>query len=572
MSHASWKLRPAQPELVTALGSSLSIPRAMARVLVARGIEDEQEGAKFLRPRLADLRPPRGMAGLDESLDRIAAALAAKQAIGIFGDYDVDGVTSAALVGDYLARCGADVTIRVARRDEGYGFGEAQARELLERRVALLVLTDCGTSDQQAISIVAQAGVDVIAMDHHRVASQEWPGYALVNPQRPDCQFPFKGLCSAGIAFYAMAALRSRLSRDGHPAPDPKESLDLVALGTLADVAPLYGENRVLVAKGLEALARTDRPGLRELLRVCELEGKALRAEDVGWRIGPRLNAPGRLGDAQIALECLWSRDDELARQRARRCDVLNQQRREIQDGILLEATRQAEQQREDPFILVAGEGWHPGVIGIVAGRLSDQFSRPAAVVALSQGKGRASARSVDGVDLFAILRRCEGLLARYGGHAAAAGFSLEESKVKELKVALDRAAEPLLEGRVAAPLLLDGEIGLEEADFSFCRQLEQLGPHGEGNPRPVFMARDVTVESARVVGRNHLKLGLRQGEVVQQAIGFGMGAKRPEQGERVDVAFIPEIDDYLGPRVQLRLSDVAPAGQRVAGSGEAVR
>lgn len=562
MSFPRWQLRPAEPAAVAALHRDLTLPAPVARFLVARGVHEAAQASRFLAPKLGDLTSPVTMAGLDAALSRLERALQKAELVGVFGDYDVDGITSAALVGDYLARCGGEVTLRVARRDEGYGFGEPQAREMVERGISLLVLTDCGTSDHQAISAVVAAGVDVVALDHHRVGEEKWPGLALVNPQRPDCAFPYKGLCSAGIAFYVMAALRRRLEASGAAAADPRENLDLVALGTLADVAPLDGENRVLVAKGLEALGRTQRPGLRELLRICELEGKTPSAEDVGWRLGPRLNAPGRMGDAGVALECLSSRDEAQAIARARQCDSLNLERREIQERILAEAVEQAEAQADRSFILVAAEGWHPGVIGIVAGRICERFARPAAVVALQGEGGRASARSIEGVDLFAILSGCGELMERYGGHAAAAGFSVRTERVEALGRALDGAARALGKGREAPRLKVDAELDLCAVDFDLCHQLARLGPHGEANEAPIFAARDAEVESARIVGRDHLKLVLRQGGCVQQAIGFGLGRKLPARGERVDVAFMPQIDDYRGPRLQLRLSDVVRAGQ----------
>jgi len=549
-----WQLRAAKPAAVADLHRELKLPLSIARFLVTRGFGDLSQAERFLQPKLGDLRPPQGMAGLEVALERLERGVLDGELVGVFGDYDVDGITSAALVGDYLTRCGGQVTMRVARRDEGYGFGEGQARELVARGISLLVVTDCGTSDHLAIAAVVAAGVDVIALDHHRVGVETWPGLALVNPQRPDCHFPYKGLCAAGVAFYAMAALRRRLEARGRSAADPRETLDLVALGTLADVAPLDQENRVLVAKGLEALAQTSRPGLRELLRICELEGKIPTARDVGWLLGPRLNAPGRLGDAGVALECLWSRDESLAVARARECDALNLERREIQEEILAEAMAQAKQQRERSFILVSGEGWHPGVIGIVAGRIAERFERPAAVVALEGERGRASARSVEGVDLFEILQRCGDLMERYGGHAAAAGFSVRADAVGALGLALNAAAEPLVEGREASVLQVDAELELRAGDFDFCGELERLGPHGEGNPPPLFATGDVEVVSARIVGRNHLKLALRQSGCVQQAIGFGLGQKSPAEGERVDVAFTPQIDEYQGQRrVQLR-------------------
>ncbi|MCA9665997.1 MAG: single-stranded-DNA-specific exonuclease RecJ [Myxococcales bacterium] len=565
-----WKLTPADSEAAARLSASLAVPPAVARVLAARGLADEEHARRYLEPQLRDLVPPRQMADLAKAVERLGRAVAGGERIGVFGDYDVDGVSSAALCADYLVRAGADVTIRVARRDEGYGFSPAQAREMVEREARVIVLTDCGTSDDAAVGELAGAGIDVIAVDHHRITDvSAWPGFALVNPHRPDCGFPFKGLCSVGLAFYVMAALRRDLVGRGLDVPDPRENLDLVALGTIADVAPLDGENRILVAKGLQQLARTDRPGLRELARIAEVEGKVPTSEQVAWRLAPRLNAPGRLGDAAIALDCLWQRDAELAVQSARRCHALNEERKEIQRRILAEALAQGEERRDDPFCLVAGADWHPGVIGIVASKLTEHFDRPAAVIALEGERGRASARSLPGVDLFALLDRCGEHMLRYGGHAAAAGFSVQRDKIESLREALCREAAPALDGRERSEVKLAALVGLAAVDHALCKALERLEPYGEANPQPVFGARAVRVEMVRDVGLDHIKLALRQDEAVRQAIGFGMRHKRPNVGDDIDVAFVAEIDNWRGPRLQLRLVDLAPAGAGIAGINE---
>jgi single-stranded-DNA-specific exonuclease len=555
MPPTSWTLRPADEARATALARELELPRPMARVLVARGFGQLEAAQGYLEPRLGQLTNPASMAALQKALDRLMEAFEAGQPIGVFGDYDVDGVSSSAMVGDYLRRCGAEVSLRVARRDEGYGFHVSQAQELIDRGVQLLVLTDTGTHDVEAVAHAQQAGVDVIALDHHRVGELDWPGFALVNPHRPDCAFPYKGLCAAGLAFYVMAALRRRLEAEGRAAVDPRENLDLVALATLADVAPLDGDNRILVAHGLRGLERTERPGLKELLRLCDLKGRRPTAMDVGWRLGPRLNAPGRLGDASVSLDCLAQRDERAAVESARRCDTLNEQRKDIQRKILDAARAQAEQQGDAPFLLVADEDWHPGVIGIVAGRLSEEFDRPAAVVALEGDTGRASARSVEGVDLFAVLSRCRELMVRYGGHAAAAGFTVERSQLEPLRGALAEAAAQALAERPAPSLMLDAELSLAEIDFGFCRQVARLGPHGEGNPTPLFVTRSARVESAQIVGADHLRLALRQDRAVRQAIGFGLAEAKPPIGSLVDVAYAAEIDHYQGvDRLRLRL------------------
>jgi single-stranded-DNA-specific exonuclease len=329
-------------------------------------------------------------------------------------------------------------------------------------------------------------------------------------------------------------------------------------------VAPLERENRILVARGLQALARTQRPGLRELLRLCELEGKQLTSADVSWRLAPRLNAPGRLGDAAVALQCLVDRDPARATDSAHECDRLNLQRREIQQSVLSEAREQLERQQKRNFLLAAGEGWHPGVVGIVAARLAEDGSRPAAVVALEGHTGRGSARSVAGIDLFAVLRDCAELFERYGGHAAAAGFTVRRDRIAPLAEALDHAVGQRLSDVKREVLAVDGLVALGRVTHALCESLSQLEPFGEGNPEPVLAASRVRVRSTRQLGDSHLALTVERDGEVRQAVGFGMLALRPEVGAEVDLAFVPQIDDYMGPRLRLRLVDLARAGEGV--------
>jgi single-stranded-DNA-specific exonuclease len=360
--------------------------------------------------------------------------------------------------------------------------------------------------------------------------------------------------------------------------PDPRESLDLVALGTVADVAPLDGLNRILVTKGLEQIRRSSRPGLRALVRLADLEGKIPSSEEVAWRLAPRLNAPGRLGDAAAALECLYLRDEAQAAQRALECHRSNERRKEIQARMLDEAMAQARQRPDDSFCLVAAEGWHPGVIGIVAGRLADALGRPAGVVAREGPRGRASARSIPGLDLFELLRQCQSHLVRFGGHAAAAGFTVEVEGIEALRRALCEATDRAVVGLEPLPLQISDLLELEQVDHALCEGMRRLEPFGEGNRPPVFGAAGVRVERAREVGDGHLALTLRQRQAVRQAIGFGLADRRPGPDSEIDIAFVPEIDHYRGvDRPRLRLIELEAAGalrraEMVPGEAERTR
>ena len=558
-----WSLRKADPSLVLQLHRELKVHPVVARVLIARGITDGAVARDYLSPRLANLIPPTTMAGLEQATERVGGAVLRGELIGVFGDYDVDGISSSVLIADYLRRVGAKVTVRVAKRDEGYGLGVPQALEMVSRGCTLLVLTDCGTSDHAAVAAATGEGADVVAVDHHQVTESGWPGLVLVNPHRPDCGFPFKGLTSVGLAFYLVASLRRFLERNDRDAPDPRESLDLVALGTVADVAPLEAENRILVSRGLAQLGITRRPGLRELMRLANISGRHPTSDQVGWRLGPRLNAPGRLGDATVSFDCLWQRDTGKGILSARRCDALNEQRKSIQARVEAEAVAQAEEQvrQGHSFILAVGRGWHPGVIGIVAARLVSHTGRPAAAIALEDvPEARGSARSVPDVDLVQLLRPCAEHMVRFGGHAAAAGFSVRSDRIEALHRMLDEQTRPRLAQAPERQLWVDSVIELSRIDNGLCQDLLRLGPHGSGNPEPVFAASNVSVEDARPLGgTQHLRLRVRQGQAGLEAVGFGLGAWLDRLPERLDIAFVPEYDDFLGPRLRLRLIDIRP-------------
>ena len=552
-----WRLLEADEGEVKRMARGLKVHPAVARVAVARGKTGE-EARRYLDPRLSDLTTPDDMAGLALVVERLGRAVLDGELVGVFGDYDVDGVSSSALVGDYLRQCGGTYKLRVARRDEGYGFGVEQAREMIEAGCGLLVLLDCGTSDIEAVTEAAEAGLDVVALDHHKVHRRDWPGLALVNPHHPDCAHPYKGLASVGLAFYLVARLRRFLEDQGREAPDPRGSLDLVALGTIADVAPLDDDNRVLASVGLRQLNDTVRPGLRELMRLGEVSGIPT-AYDVGWKLGPRLNAPGRMGDAAISLNCLWLDDQRQAAEYARQCHRINEERKELQKRIEDEALEQAAQQVElgRSFLLAAGEGWHPGIVGIVASRLVDRYDLPAVVAALEGERSRGSARSVRGVDMVELLKASDDLLVRYGGHKMAAGLTFDSEQLEPLRERLHQVTEPLLEGRETKVMKVDAVLDLDDIDLRMHAALEQLGPHGVGNPAPVFAARNVRVEDVFIIKDQHLKMQLRSGQRTQEVIGFGMRNQEPLRGQHLDVLFRVDINTWREPRVQLKLKDL---------------
>src|SRR5579871_3656016 len=357
------------------LARALGVRPLTARLMARRGVGTVEQGRRFLAPRLADLRPPDAMAGFSRAVERIDRALRGGETIGVFGDYDVDGVTTCALLARFLLDAGGRVVPRIARRDAGYGFGPADADALVDSGCALVVTCDCGTSDFDGIARANERGAEVIVVDHHQAPERDPGAFALINPHQPGCGFPFKGLASAGVGFYLAAALRTRLRERSGDAPDPRALLDLVAVGTIADLAPLTDENRVLVAAGLRELSKQARPGLRALAALAGIDGaKPIGTHEVGFKLAPRLNAPGRMGDARPALDLLLAVDELQAIDRARDCDDANARRRVAQDRVHAEAVAQVEAAPPSSAIVVAGEGWPSGVVGIVAAKLADRY------------------------------------------------------------------------------------------------------------------------------------------------------------------------------------------------------
>ena len=570
--HARWVVAPWDRARATELGARIGLSALSAQLLINRGIDDPERARRYLEPRLADLRRPDGeqaMRGFQRAAERLDRALQAGETVGVYGDYDVDGVTSCALLTRFLRDTGASIVARVARRDAGYGFTVDDVRAFDEAGCAIIVTCDLGTSDHEALAAARARGIDTIVVDHHQVPDREPEALALINPHQPGCKFPFKGLASVGVAFYLAAALRTRLkARSAERVPDPRALLDLVAVGTVADMAPLTDENRILVHAGLRALAENKRPGLAALCAEAGLESGVRRSADIGLRLSPRLNAPGRLGKAEAALELLLADAPERAVELARACEDANVRRRDVQEQALKDAVDQAEAQvrRGRAAILVAGDGWHPGVVGILAAKLVDRLARPAFVVALDGDVGRGSARTAQGFNLHAALKSCESLLLRYGGHAAAAGLTVEKRHLPALEERLHALAlqhlEQLERGRTPGDreLRLDAEVGLEVVDEPFAAELRRLEPYGVGNPEPLFGARGLILERTRVVGaqQGHLQVTLRDGLHARDGIGFNLAERAPGEGSRVRAAFFPELDTFRGvTRVRVRLRDI---------------
>jgi len=546
-------------------------PQAVA-LMLRRGVESPEAQARVLHPRLSDLRPPTGMAGFEAAIDLLQTAQDKRLRIGVFGDYDVDGVTTTAILTTYLEALGIDVVARAASREGAYGLQVADARALREAGAQVVLTGDCGTSDHDALAWLEGQGIPTAVIDHHQVPERMPPARALLNPHQPGCAFPFKGLCSAGVAFYLCASLRSAMARKTRSAlPDPKAWLDLVALGTICDMVPLVDENRILVRYGLGVIASRRRPGLRALLEFAGVgEDDPIDETHLGFRLGPRLNAPGRLGPAEPSLLLLRARSSVEARAMAERVEHFNIHRREHQDTIVSEALAMLAADPRTPQrqgIVVAGESWLHGIVGIAAAGVVAQYRRPALVLAVDRARGeaRGSARTAGDIDVHAALRVCAPYLRRFGGHRAAAGVSLDPDQIPALIEAFDAAVtDQIRERQLGEPAVEhDGPLPFEAVDEPLLVDLEQLAPYGVGFAPPRFLCEDAVVERVRVLKGRHLSMALRQGRVGFEAIAFGQAAAHPgiAAGDRVAFLFVPLRSSFRGRvRLQLMVESMWPA------------
>lgn len=544
------RLRDGDLAAARALGGACGIGPSAAQVMLHRGVTDPEAGRAYLDPRLAGLTPPEGMADREIAAERLARAVREHETVAIFGDYDVDGTTSAAILGGILEQLGADVRILVANRFEGgYGFSAPALERALATRASLIVTTDCGSSDHERVAAARARGVDVIVVDHHLVPDEPLPALAFLNPHRPDCGFAYKGLCSAGLALSVGAAVRAAVDS----ALDLRPWLDLVALGTIADVAPLDGDNRRLVKAGLQRVASPRaRPGivaLREAARVRA--GSPVGGIDVAFRLAPRLNAAGRLGDPEVTLRLLRAASLAEARMLAARIEQINQERKAIERRITDEAITQVEAlygKRPEGGVVAAGEGWHRGVVGIVAARLVERFDAPAVVIALEDGVGHGSCRTPDGFSIYDAVHACRAHLSKFGGHAAAAGLSLPVARVEAFRADFDdtcramRAALPPLDATPWIDVVIGPDYPLPTAT-----ELAALEPVGEGNAEPQFLLEGAQLLDTSVVGQGHLKLTLRVGGKGLTAFGWEMGDLAGELGATVDVHGSLRPDTWRG-------------------------
>jgi len=546
-----------------------------ARVLVARGVAEPQDAARFLSHELTDLPDPFRMKGMSAAVERLTRAIVERQQITLYGDYDVDGVCSTALLSLFLESVGAAPRTYIPHRiDEGYGLNLRAVERIAREGSRLLVSLDCGIASVTEVARARELGVDVVIVDHHTVPQTLPPATAVLNPHQPGCEYPTKALCAAGVGFNLVMALRRSLRTLGwfqnRREPLLKPLLDLVALATVCDVVPLTGANRILVRHGLDALGRADRPGVRALKEAARLETEgAVSAGQVGFHLGPRINAAGRLDDATVGLQLLRTASLAEARELATKLDQANEERRAIERQMLVEAVAQAQDRPGTRGLVLWAEGWHPGVVGIVAARIVERFHRPTLVIGVQGGVGKGSARSIEGFHLVEALRECSEHLSRFGGHRHAAGVTLDAERLVDFRRDFEAIAARLLREEDLEPRCrVDALVHPDELTERAVGALAALGPFGAGNPEPIFVAESLHAEArlvtARSGGTTHLKLVLPQSPAID-TIGFGMGPRLGQVDGPVDLAFQPSLETWKGrTRVSLKIRDFRAADSAV--------
>jgi single-stranded-DNA-specific exonuclease len=553
-----WKVPPALPASVDTLIPDY--PAAINHILYNRGFQTFQDAWDFLNPHTPPGADPFGFLGMSAAVDRVRSAIRRHEPIAVYGDYDVDGVTATALLTEALRSFGADVEGYIPNRfDEGYGLNFDALDSLKERGVKLVITVDCGIRSIPEVDHARHIGLDMIITDHHHPAEEMPIALAVINPKQPGCPYPDKNLAGVGLAYKLALAVADRSELPG--------LLDLVALGTVADMVPLKGENRSLVRAGMQAIRTTTRPGLISLINITNLKQPSINSTDIGFMLGPRLNAAGRLESAMAALHLLTNTGSEPVAVLAQALDNQNRERQTLTRRIQEDAEQKALANDPDSPILIAVDpGYNPGVVGLAAGRLVDLYYRPAVVAHQGDEFTRASCRSIPEFHITDALDECADLLEHHGGHAAAAGFTIRNDRLPELIQRLQAVASRVLDGCLLQPeARTDLEIRLSDLHPELLGYIEMIQPFGQGNPQVTFVSRNLTVTRFRPVGMEeaHLKLSVSDGKITYNAIAFRMGHWAKNMPRRIDLLYAFETNEYNGQtELQLNVKDLKPASE----------
>jgi single-stranded-DNA-specific exonuclease len=562
-----WTILPEKPFLQSLLQKELNLSPLLSQLLVNREITQLDAAKKFLSSSLNDLTSPFLMKDLKKASRRVIEAIYQKEKICIFGDYDVDGITGTAILKLFLDSVGADVSFYIPERlTEGYGLNVPALEKIRALGTVLVITVDCGISDYDQILFARDQGMDVIITDHHEVPEKIPFAYAVINPKQAECSFPFKHLAGVGVAFYLIIGLRKLLREEGFwsqgSPPNLKEYLDLVALGTVADIVPLIEENRIFVKQGLEVIETTRRVGLQALKKISGVDNIPISPVLISYRLAPKINVCGRLGQAGKGVALLITKDQVEAEQIARELDEENGKRQQLESAIFKDACRMIEElgqwQNQKVFVLGSPD-WHRGVVGIGASRVVDRYYRPTILISFDGNFGHGSARSIEAFHIYDGLKDCQDLLERFGGHEYAAGLTIAQDNVGQLRERLNDLVEKTLRPDDFVPkLYIDAQVNLAQIKEALVHEIATLAPYGADNPEPLFVSDVLFANNSKIVGNGHLKFrlgGLREGI---DAIGFGLGSLIPEPETPVRVVFIPEINHWQGTKnLRIKMKDI---------------
>ncbi len=562
-----WQIKDDSPS-ASWLAGKVGISKILASLLINRNISSLDSAKSFLSPRLGALRDPFLLKDMDRAVELIADFILKKKRITIYGDYDADGLTAISLLVDFFSRLDTPVSFYIPHRlKEGYSLNERAIREIARGNTGLIITVDCGIKSQSEISLAKKLGMEVIVTDHHQLPAGFVPICPTINPLRPDSSFPFRELSGVGLAFYLAIAIRSNLREGGFfkskAEPDLRSYLDLVAIGTVADIVPLIEENRILVKSGLSVLINSQRPGIKALSRVSGIKkDQMITADDIAFKLAPRLNAMGRLESATGAVHLLTTDNEKEASLIATQMDSLNSQRQVIENRIVSESRERIESMEGlegRRTIVLFDPGWHRGVVGIVASKIVEEYYRPTLILTVEGDLLRGSGRSIDGFDLYQALSDLGDLLKQFGGHDHAAGISLESKKAGAFCERFEDLAMKRIDPEDMTPKIeVDAKIGLESINPRTLKEIEMLPPFGNKNPEPIFWAGPLKVVSSRVVGKDHLKLKVKEKGITFDCIGFGKGAFYPLEGKSVDILFHIGANTWQGiESIQLVIVDL---------------
>lgn len=549
-----WKTREFDENEVLRLSSELKVSKILSAILVNRGIKNKEDAKIFIDAKLRNLRSPFLLKTLKIAVERVIEAIKRNEKIVIYGDYDVDGITSSALLINFFENIGYSVEYFIPDRfRDGYGLNKERLKEIIQRKRNLIISVDCGTTNIEEAKLLKENEVDLIVIDHHCPSDELPPCVALINPLQKGCEFPFKEMASVGLTFYFLIGLKSTLKEKGilreDELPDLREYLDIVCIGTIGDIVPLLYENRIFAKYGLLQLEKTKNYGLQSILQVGGIKERKLTSNTVSFMIAPRFNAGGRLSSAEAGVRLITTKSPSEAMKIAAEIDLENRKRQNIENEILEEAIQIVEREnlnQKYKILVLSKEGWHQGVVGIVASKLCERYNKPSVVIAIEGDRGIGSCRSINGFNIVESLYKCEEYLIKYGGHFFAAGLTIKKQNIPPFTEKLNKYANEVLGEEYLIPYFYaDMKINLEEISFNLMEELSMLEPFGYKNPEPYFILEDVKVLESTPVGndKRHLRMLIEKGGVRHWTIHFDFGSKIPSSKSVIDILFTPKID-----------------------------